>query len=93
MANVTELYCVPVLGFVAASVSASGKTTLLTRLRSALRERGLRCALIKHAHHDVEIDRPGKDSHRLRLVADGWSEYPIGLATMKNVMAGKGDKR
>ena len=91
MTNVTELYCVPVLGFVGAS--GTGKTTLLARLIPALRERGLRCTLIKHSHHDVEIDRPRKDSHRLRLVADGWAEYPIGLATMKNVMAVKGDKR
>jgi molybdopterin-guanine dinucleotide biosynthesis protein len=63
MPNVTELYCVPVLGFVAAS--GTGKTTLLIRLIPVLRERGLRCAVIKHSHHDVAIDRPGKDSHRL----------------------------
>ena len=58
------MYPVPVLGFVAAS--GTGKTTLLTRLIPALRERGLRCAVIKHSHHDIEIDRPGKDSYRLR---------------------------
>lgn len=69
MPNVTELYCVPVLGFVAAS--GTGKTTLLTRLIPALRERGLHCAVIKHSHHDVEIDRPGKDSHRLREAGAG----------------------
>ena len=55
---------VPVLGFVA--VSGTGKTTLLRRLIPALGERGLRCAVIKHSHHDFEIDRPGKDSQRLR---------------------------
>lgn len=60
----TELYCVPVLGFVAAS--GTGKTTLLSRIIPLLRARGLRCAVIKHSHHDIEIDRPGKDSHRLR---------------------------
>lgn len=54
----------PVLGFVACS--GSGKTTLLTRLIPVLRQRGLRCAVIKHSHHDVEVDVPGKDSHRLR---------------------------
>lgn len=55
---------IPVLGFVA--YSGTGKTTLLSRLIPLLRERGLRCAVIKHSHHDFEIDKPGKDSHRLR---------------------------
>lgn len=55
---------VPVLGFVA--FSGTGKTTLLTQLIPALRSRGVRCAVIKHSHHDFEIDTPGKDSHRLR---------------------------
>lgn len=54
----------PVLGFVA--FSGTGKTTLLSQLIPALRERGVRCAVIKHSHHDFEIDKPGKDSHRLR---------------------------
>ncbi len=56
---------VPLLSFVAAS--GTGKTTLLTRLIPILRDRGLRCAAIKHSHHDVDVDIPGKDSHRLRL--------------------------
>lgn len=56
---------VPILSFVAAS--GTGKTTLLTRLIPILRERGLRCAAIKHSHHDVDVDIPGKDSHRLRM--------------------------
>lgn len=60
---------VPILGFVA--FSGTGKTTLLSRLIPALRERGLRCAVIKHSHHDFEIDRPGKDSHRLRQAGAG----------------------
>lgn len=54
----------PILGFVA--FSGTGKTTLLTRLIPTLRERGIRSAVIKHSHHDFEIDQPGKDSHRLR---------------------------
>lgn len=54
----------PILGFVA--FSGTGKTTLLSRLIPALRELGIRCAVIKHSHHDFEIDQPGKDSHRLR---------------------------
>ncbi len=54
----------PVLGFVA--FSGTGKTTLLEQLIPMLRERGLEVALIKHAHHDFDIDIPGKDSYRLR---------------------------
>jgi len=54
----------PILGFVA--FSGTGKTTLLSRLIPVLCERGIRCAVIKHSHHDFEIDQPGKDSYRLR---------------------------
>jgi len=57
------------LGFVAAS--GTGKTTLLSELIPRLGERGIRCAVIKHSHHDFEIDRPGKDSHRLREAGAG----------------------
>ena len=46
--------------------SGMGKTTLLERLVPELRARGLRVSLIKHSHKDIEIDRPGKDSFRLR---------------------------
>jgi molybdopterin-guanine dinucleotide biosynthesis adapter protein len=46
--------------------SGMGKTTLLERLVPHLRQRGLRVSLIKHSHKDIEIDRPGKDSFRLR---------------------------
>lgn len=60
---------VPVLGFVA--FSGTGKTTLLSRLIPALGDRGVRCAVIKHSHHDFEIDRPGKDSQRLREAGAG----------------------
>ncbi len=55
---------IPVLGFVAAS--GTGKTTLLTQLIPILKQNGLRIGLIKHSHHDFEIDQPGKDSFRLR---------------------------
>lgn len=46
--------------------SGMGKTTLLEKLIPALTRRGLRVSLIKHSHKDIEIDRPGKDSYRLR---------------------------
>jgi molybdopterin-guanine dinucleotide biosynthesis protein B len=45
----------------------SGKTTLIERLIPALRNRGLRVSTVKHTHHhDIELDVPGKDSHRHR---------------------------
>jgi molybdopterin-guanine dinucleotide biosynthesis protein B len=46
--------------------SGMGKTTLLERLVPALTGRGLVVSLIKHSHKPIEIDRPGKDSYRLR---------------------------
>jgi molybdopterin-guanine dinucleotide biosynthesis protein B len=58
-----------VLGF--AAHSGSGKTTLLERLIPLLRQAGLALAVIKHSHHDFEIDRPGKDSERLRRAGAG----------------------
>src|SRR6187455_2602893 len=65
-----------VFGF--AGWSGSGKTTLIEQVIPRLVERGLRVSLVKHAHHSFEIDRPGKDSFRLRragcsevLVASG----------------------
>lgn len=52
--------------FGVAGHSGMGKTTLLERLVPELRSRGLSVSLIKHSHKDIEIDRPGKDSYRLR---------------------------
>ncbi len=46
--------------------SGMGKTTLLERLIPELRSRGLSVSLVKHSHKSIEIDRPGKDSYRLR---------------------------
>jgi molybdopterin-guanine dinucleotide biosynthesis protein B len=46
--------------------SGSGKTTLLARLIPALIARGLTVSTIKHAHHDFDVDQPGKDSWRHR---------------------------
>lgn len=46
--------------------SGMGKTTLLERLIPALKSRGLVVSLIKHSHKNIDIDRPGKDSYRLR---------------------------
>ncbi len=46
--------------------SGMGKTTLLERLVPEINARGLVVSLIKHSHKAIEIDRPGKDSFRLR---------------------------
>jgi molybdopterin-guanine dinucleotide biosynthesis protein MobB len=54
----------PVLGF--AAWSGTGKTTLLVKLLPMLKWYGIRVAMVKHAHHDFDIDRPGKDSYELR---------------------------
>jgi molybdopterin-guanine dinucleotide biosynthesis protein B len=47
--------------------SGSGKTTLIEALIPLLQGRGLRVSTIKRTHHDVDLDRPGKDSYRHRL--------------------------
>jgi molybdopterin-guanine dinucleotide biosynthesis protein B len=44
----------------------SGKTTLVTRLITELRARGLTVSTIKHVHHEIDLDRPGKDTFRHR---------------------------
>ena len=54
----------PVLGF--AAYSGTGKTTLLVKLLPLLKKQGVQVAMIKHAHHDFDIDQPGKDSYALR---------------------------
>ena len=41
--------------------SGAGKTTLLTRVIPRLTARGLRVSTLKHAHHDFDVDQPGKD--------------------------------
>lgn len=53
-----------VVGF--AGFSGSGKTTLVERLIPALKLRGLRVSVVKHAHHKFDIDHPGKDTYRHR---------------------------
>jgi molybdopterin-guanine dinucleotide biosynthesis protein B len=42
--------------------SGSGKTTLVTRVIPVLTARGLKIATVKHAHHEFDVDHPGKDS-------------------------------
>ena len=55
---------IPILGF--AAWSGTGKTTLLKRLLPILAARRIRVGMVKHAHHDFDVDTPGKDSYELR---------------------------
>jgi molybdopterin-guanine dinucleotide biosynthesis protein B len=50
-----------VIGF--AGWSGSGKTTLIVKLIPALIARGLSVSTLKHAHHSLDVDKPGKDSY------------------------------
>lgn len=54
----------PLLGITA--YSGTGKTTLLQEVIPLLRQKGVKVAVIKHTHHDMDIDIPGKDSYKLR---------------------------
>lgn len=53
-----------VVGF--AGFSGSGKTTLVERMIPALRLKGRRVSVVKHAHHRFDIDHEGKDTYRHR---------------------------
>ncbi len=64
MTAITDHYFCPVVGFCA--YSGTGKTTLLTQIIPLIKARGVRLAMIKHAHHQLELDKPGKDSYRMR---------------------------
>ncbi|ENB7488721.1 molybdopterin-guanine dinucleotide biosynthesis protein MobB [Citrobacter koseri] len=55
---------IPLLGI--AAWSGTGKTTLLKKLIPALCARGVCPGLIKHTHHNMDVDKPGKDSYELR---------------------------
>ncbi len=54
-----------VVGF--AGYSGSGKTTLVEHLIPALRAKGQRVSVVKHAHHSFDMDHVGKDTYRHRL--------------------------
>ncbi|MBM7016605.1 molybdopterin-guanine dinucleotide biosynthesis protein B [Enterobacter cloacae] len=57
---------IPVLAI--SAWSGTGKTTLLKKLIPALCAKGIRPGLIKHTHHNMDVDKPGKDSYELRKV-------------------------
>ncbi len=78
-----------IVSFVAAC-SNSGKTTLIEKIIPLLKARGLRVAVVKHAHAGFEIDLPGKDSWRFREAgADAVMLIgPDRLALTKTLQAG-----
>ncbi|MFT5658062.1 MAG: molybdopterin-guanine dinucleotide biosynthesis protein MobB [Gammaproteobacteria bacterium] len=55
---------IPIVGF--SAFSGTGKTTLLKQIIPLLKQRKLRLAVVKHAHHHFELDQPGKDSYEIR---------------------------
>jgi molybdopterin-guanine dinucleotide biosynthesis protein B len=59
-----------------AGFSGSGKTTLLAKAIPRLVDRGVSVSTLKHAHHDFDVDQPGKDSHRHRMA--GATEVLVG---------------
>jgi molybdopterin-guanine dinucleotide biosynthesis protein MobB len=63
--NLHSNQSLPIIGICAAS-SNVGKTTLITQLIPALAKRNIRVSVIKHTHHQFDIDYPGKDSYRIR---------------------------
>lgn len=44
--------------------SNAGKTTFIVKLISELTQKGYRIGSAKHTHHDIDLDRKGKDSWR-----------------------------
>lgn len=56
----------------------AGKTSLMERLVAEITARGFSVSTVKHVHHDVDLDQPGKDSFRHR--AAGASEVVLASA-------------
>ena len=52
------------IGF--AAFSGTWKTTLIKKIVAILNESNLRVSVIKHAHHNFDVDQPGKDSYEIR---------------------------
>jgi molybdopterin-guanine dinucleotide biosynthesis protein B len=51
--------------------SGQGKTTLIEALLPWFRTRGLTVNVVKHSHHSIELEPPGKDSARFRMAGAG----------------------
>lgn len=78
-------FTTPVLGIIGSS--GSGKTTLLTWVVAQLAGQGLRVNIIKHSHHDIELEPPRKDSARLRMAgaAEVMIASPYRVAIMREL--------
>jgi molybdopterin-guanine dinucleotide biosynthesis protein B len=70
------------IGF--AGWSGAGKTTLIVRLIPELNRRGFSVSTIKHAHHNFDLDQPGKDSYEHR--AAGAEEVLVASANRVALM-------
>ena len=79
----------PVLGVV--GWSGSGKTSLLEALIARLAGQGLRVNVVKHSHHDVELEPPRKDSARLRMAgaAEVMLASPYRVAIVRELRGGQ----
>lgn len=75
----------PIVGF--AAYSGTGKTTLLVQLIPMLRQKGLSIAVVKHAHHNFDVDKPGKDSYELRTA--GATQMLVGSSRRSVLIAEK----
>lgn len=85
--------------------SGSGKTTLIVKLIEHLSSAGIRVGAVKRSHHNVEVDKEGKDSLRFRqaganptvLLSDDFFAYmekteePVSLSEVARNFAGKAD--
>lgn len=93
----------PLVAFVGSS--GSGKTTLMEKLIKRLRSDGIRVGAIKRSHHEIDIDKEGKDSYRFRragsnptVIASGHfigfmeeTSKPVALADLARQFNGKAD--
>jgi len=62
----------------------AGKTGLMERLVAEITARGLRVSTVKHVHHDVDLDQPGKDTYRHR--AAGAQEVVLASASRMAIL-------
>jgi molybdopterin-guanine dinucleotide biosynthesis adapter protein len=71
-----------IIGF--AGWSGAGKTTLIVKLIPELNRRGFSVSTVKHAHHNFDLDQPGKDSYEHR--AAGAEEVLVASANRVALM-------
>ena len=76
--------------FGVAGFKNAGKTTLVVELVREFRARGLRVGTVKHAHHEFDIDHPGKDSYQHR---EAGAEEVIVASARRWAQASSGPRR